>query len=64
MSITIPKEYEKMFGKQDFVVIPKSLYLCLPKILKSKNSKKIDTIFNRANKALKTKSVKNLSTIL
>lgn len=64
MSITIPKEYENMFGKQDFVVIPKSLYLCLPKIIKSKNSKKVDSIFNRASKALKTKEVKNLSAII
>lgn len=36
----------------------------LLKLLKSKNSKKVDTIFNRANKALKTKQVKNLSAIL
>lgn len=64
MSITIPKEYEDMFGKQDFVIIPKSLFSYLPKFIKSKNPKKVDSIFNRAEKALKMKEVKSVSAIL
>jgi hypothetical protein len=64
MSITIPKEYEEMFGKQDFVIIPKSLYACLPRFVKSKNPKKIDSIFNRATKSLKTKEVKSISAVI
>lgn len=64
MSITIPKEYVNMFGKQDFVIIPKFLYECLPKIVKSKNPKKVDSIFNHATKALKMKEVKSIAIVI
>ena len=63
MSITIPKEYEALFGKQDFVVIPKSLYTYLPKLVTSKNPQKIDVLANRAAKAFKLKKVKAFSAI-
>ena len=52
-----------MFGKEDFVIIPKSLYRYLPKFVKSKNPKKVDAVFDRAAKALKTKSVKDVSVL-
>jgi hypothetical protein len=64
MSITIPKEYQEMFGKQDFVIIPKSLYAFLPKLVTSKNPKKVDAVFSRATKALTRKEVKNISSLL
>ena len=53
-----------MFGKQDFVIIPKSLYSSLPKFVQSKNGSKVDAISARATKALKAKEVKNISAII
>ena len=39
-------------------------YGLLEFFVKSKNHKKVDAIFNRAIKALKTKEVKNISAII